>query len=284
MDAKIALVTGANSGIGFETAKALVQRGMHVVLVCRDQARGKNALSAIRRLAAGREPALLLADLSSQGEIRRLNEEIRARYRRLDVLVNNAGACFERRELTVDGIEKTFATNHLAPFLLTNLVLDLVEAAPGGRIVNVVSEAYPGRLDLTNLQGERSYNFFGAYAQSKLENILFTFELARRLDESGTTVNCVSPGPSVTRFGDNMRGAAALFPKVMKRLPFFKSPEYGARGVVRLASAPELAGVSGRLFLRERELKAKPVATDPELARRLWNLSAEMTGLLRVAA
>ena len=284
MDGKIALVTGANSGIGFETAKALAKRGMHLVLVCRDRSRGLNALAEVGRVATGPQPELLIADLSSQHEIRRLSEEIRARYSRLDVLINNAGGCFERRELTADGIEKTFATNHLAPFLLTNLVLDLVEAAPGGRIVNVVSEAYPGRLDFANLQGERRYNFFAAYAQSKLENILFTFELARRLDASGTTVNCVSPGPSVTRFGDNMRGAAALFPKIMKRLPIFKSAECGARGVVRLAAAPELAGVSGHLFLRESELRPKPVVTDPDVARRLWNLSAEMTGLLRIAA
>ena len=284
MDAKIALVTGANSGIGFETARGLAQRGAHVVMVCRDAERGRIALDAIADVAAGPEPALFLADLSSQRDVRLLAGEIRSRYQRIDVLINNAGGIFERREFTVDGIEKTFATNHLAPFLLTSLLLELVNAAPGGRIVNVVSEVYPSALDFGNLQGERRYNFLTAYMRSKLENIIFTYELARRVQDTRTTANCVSPGPTLTRFGDGMRGLPALFPKIMKRLPIFVSAEKGAAGPITLAWSPELAGLSGRFFLRACEQRTKPVTYDRDVARRLWNVSEQLVGLAAIAA
>jgi NAD(P)-dependent dehydrogenase (short-subunit alcohol dehydrogenase family) len=221
-----------------------------------------------------------VADLSSQAAIHALANEVRARFRRIDVLINNAGAMFARRELTADGIERTFAVNHLAPFLLTTLVLDLVHAAPAGRIVTVASESHSGTLDFANLQGERQYNFFEAYNRSKLANILFTYELARRLDGTGVTANCLSPGPTMTRFGDNMSGLPGLFPRLMKRIPFlFVSPEQGARTSIYVASAPDLAGISGHFFLRCRARRTKPITYNAAVAARLWSVSEQLCGL-----
>jgi NAD(P)-dependent dehydrogenase (short-subunit alcohol dehydrogenase family) len=284
MNDKIALITGASSGIGFETAREMARRGVHVVMVCRDPERAQVAWESIAEISRGPKPTLLLADLSSQDEIRALADEVRGRFSHLDVLVNNAGGVFERRELTVDGIEKTFATNHLAPFLLTNLLLDRITAAPGGRIVTVASEVYPSALDFANLQGERSYNFLSAYMRSKLENILFTYELARRLEGTAAAANCLSPGPTLTRFGDNLRGLPGLFPKLMKRLPFFVSAELGARTSIYLACSLEVAGLSGRFFFHERERRTKPVTYSADVARRLWSISEHLTGLAAMAA
>ena len=274
MKEKIVLVTGANSGVGFATAKALAKLGAALIMVCRNEERATAAKRDIAAVATGPEPVLIIADLSLQSAVRSLAAEVRPRFSRLDVLVNNAGAIFARRELTADGIEKTFAINHLAPFLLTNLLLDLLRSMPGGRIVTVASEAYPGTLDFDNLQGERHYNFLGAYGRTKLCNILFSYELARRLEGSGVTSNCLSPGPVATRFGDNMTGLPALFPFVMKRIPLlFQSPEKGARTAIRLASSPEFDGVSGRFFLRQRERRTKPITYDRSVAERLWQIS-----------
>lgn len=276
MKDKIVVVTGANSGVGFAVSDQLARRGASIVMICRDQTRGAQAQARIGEVATGQPPALLLADLSSQDAIRHLAEEINDRYDHIDVLINNAGGVFDRRELTVDGIEKTFATNHLAPFLLTHHLLPLLIAAPAGRIVAVASEIYSRKLEFENLQGERKYGFMDAYKRSKLGNVLFTVELARRLEGSGLTANAVSPGPAKTRFGDNMHGAAALFPKVMKRMPFFKSPEKAARTIVHAAASPELDGVSGRLYMRGKELKLKPIARDTQLAARLWTVSEQL--------
>jgi NAD(P)-dependent dehydrogenase (short-subunit alcohol dehydrogenase family) len=274
MQDKVVLITGANSGVGFATAKALAKLGAAVLMVCRDEQRGKAAMRDIAKIATGREPVLLVADVSLQSAVRALAKEVQLRFPRLDVLINNAGAIFDRRELTADGIEKTFAVNHLAPFFLTNLLLDVLRSTPSSRIVTVASEAYPGRLDFDNLQGERHYNFLGAYGRTKLCNILFTYELARRLEGSSVTANCLSPGPVATRFGDNMSGLPALFPSVMKRIPFlFQSPDSGARTSVQLASSPELAGATGCFYLRERERRTKPITYDRQVAARLWRVS-----------
>jgi NAD(P)-dependent dehydrogenase (short-subunit alcohol dehydrogenase family) len=274
MDRKVVLITGANSGVGFVTARRLAELGASVVMVCRDPGRGNAARNDIAKVATGPAPTLLLANLSSQAEIHALAHEVRSRFPRIDVLINNAGAIFARRELTVDGIEKTFAVNHLAPFLLTNLLLDLVRAAPAGRIVTVGSETYSSTLDFDNLQSEKRHNFMGAYLRSKLENILFTYELVCRLEGTGVTANCLSPGPTRTRFGDEMRGLPALFPLVMKRIPFlFGSPEKGARTSIYLASSPETAGASGRFFLSCRAIHTKPVTHDRGVAMRLWSVS-----------
>jgi retinol dehydrogenase 14 len=274
---KAVLVTGANSGVGFATAKALADQGAAIIMVCRNKARGIAAKRDIEKAAKGPEPVLLTADLSSQAEIQALAEDVHSRFSRLDVLLNNAGAIFAQRELTADGIEKTFAVNHLAPFLLTNLLMDLLRAAQAARIVTVASESYAGSLDFTNLQGERHYNFLGAYARTKLCNILFTYELSRRLAGTKITANSMSPGPTVTRFGDNMTGVPALFPAIMKRIPFlFAPPEKGARTLIQLASSQGTEGVSGRFFLRGRERRTQPITYDREAAARLWRISEQL--------
>jgi len=276
MDGTTVLITGANSGIGWWTARGLAALGAQVVMVCRDPVRGKSALGELASVAAV-PPALLLADLSVQDSIRDLAAEVHSRYDHLDVLVNNAGGVFSRRALTLDGIEQTFAVNHLAPFLLTSMLLDLLAKAPQGRVVTVASEAHAGKLDFQNLQGERSYQFLRAYAASKTENILFSYELARRLHETRVTANAVSPGPSRTGFGDNLTGPSAAFPKIMKKMPFFHSAEKGARVVVFAASDASLAGVTGQFFMNAKPRTSKPVTRDRDIAARLWAVSEQLT-------
>ncbi len=280
MKDKVVLITGASSGIGLEIARQLAELGAHIVMVCRDMRRGEAAQASIAAVTSETVPKIFYADLSSRDSIQRLAEQIRQQYDRIDVLINNAGAVFARRELSVDGIEKTFATNHLAPFALTGLLFDLLRRSSEGRVVTVSSEIHSGSLDFGNLQGERHYNFLGAYYQSKLENILFTYELARRAASSGVTANVLSPGPTRTRFGDNMRGLPSLFPLVMKRIPFlFVAPSRGAATSVYLASSPAVAGISGRFFMKNREMRTKPISYDLGVARRLWDISEELTGV-----
>jgi NAD(P)-dependent dehydrogenase (short-subunit alcohol dehydrogenase family) len=193
---KVVVITGASSGVGLETARQLAGQGAEIVMIARDQARGEHARSQVAEAAAGKPPLLLMADLSVQAGIRRVAHQVRDRYDHADILVNNAGAAFSRREQSADGLELTWATNYLAPFLLTELLLPLLAAAPAGRIVNVVSEFYGRKLDLGNLQGQRKYSYFGAYRVSKLGEVLFTTELARRIKGSGVTAVSVSPGPT----------------------------------------------------------------------------------------
>jgi retinol dehydrogenase 12 len=277
MDGKVVLITGANSGVGFATARGIAERGATVVMVCRDPARGAAARDELAKVATGPTPVLLLADLSSQAAIRTLAAEVHARFQHLDVLINNAGATFATRELTVDGIERTFAINHLAPFLLTNLLLDLLRAAPAARIVTVSSEIHSGKLNFDTLQSERHYNFLGTYRSSKTANVLFTYELARRLEGTTVTANCVSPGPTKTRAGDNMRGFPGLMTKVMKGIPFlFASPEKGARTSIYVATSPDLAGISGTFYYKCREKRSQPITHDTEVAAKLWSISEEL--------
>jgi NAD(P)-dependent dehydrogenase (short-subunit alcohol dehydrogenase family) len=275
MRGKIVLITGASSGIGLVTARELARLGAAVVMLCRDRERGADARIIIAKAATASAPELVIADLAAQASVRAAAAEIGRRFERIDVLVNNAGGVFNRREVTGEDIERTFATNHLGPFLLTNLLLDRI--ASGGRIVNVVFEVYPSRLDFANLQGERQYGFFSAYTRSKLENILFTFELAKRLSDRRISVNCLSPGPARTRFGDNMTGLAGLFPRFAKAL--FPSAEKAARTVIYVASSPEVEGVTGRFFLHGRIRRTKPVTHDSSVAAQLWRVSAELVGL-----
>jgi NAD(P)-dependent dehydrogenase (short-subunit alcohol dehydrogenase family) len=279
MHGKTVLITGANSGVGFAAAQNLAAAGARIVMVCRDQDRGEDARAQIAEVATGPAPELLLADLSSQGQIRRLAKTVREGHDRVDVLLNNAGSVFNKGAMTVDGIESTFATNHLAPFLLTNLLLGQVRTAPAGRVVTVASEIYSRKLDFENLQGERSYNFFKAYQQSKLCNVLFAYELARRLEGTTVTSNVVSPGPSKTGFGANMTGPALTFTRVMKATPRFGSPEKGARTLVYAAADPSLEGVTGKFFYKSRELETRPVTHDSGIAARLWRVCAELSGL-----
>jgi NAD(P)-dependent dehydrogenase (short-subunit alcohol dehydrogenase family) len=277
MRGKLVLITGANSGVGFVTSRELAKLGAGVLMVCRNPERGARAVAEVANVATGKAPELLLADMSSQAGVRALADDVRRRTAAIDVLINNAGAIFAHRELTAEGVEKTFATNHLGAFLLTNLLLDLVWARPGARIINVVSEVYGSKLDFDNLQAEKTFNFLGAYFRSKLENIIFTFDLARRLEGAKVSVNCLSPGPTRTGFGDNMSGAGGPFPRLTKLL--FQSPEKAAVALVHLASSPDLAGVTGKLFLRGKAIKTKPVTRDVEVAAWLWRISAELVGL-----
>jgi NAD(P)-dependent dehydrogenase (short-subunit alcohol dehydrogenase family) len=276
MHNKTVVVTGANSGVGFVTAKQLAEAGAEIVMVCRDPGRGEAARAQVAEIATGPAPQLFIADLSSQAEIRDVARDLHLAYDLIDVLLNNAGSVFNKGERSIDGIEKTFATNHLAPFLLTNLLQDQLLAAPAARVVTVATEIYSRKLDFENLQGERSYNFFKAYQQSKLCNVLFAFELARRLDGTRVTSNVVSPGPSKTGFGANMTGPAHAFTRIMKATPRFGTPEKGARTLVYAVTDPELEGVSGQFYYKEKELATKPVTRNTEIAAHLWQISEEM--------
>jgi len=218
---KTVLITGATSGLGLATALLLAERGAEVVMVGRDRTRSNFMRTEVAKCAAGNAPILFLADLSSQVEIHHLAERVHGCFSRIDVLINNAAAVFAEREVTPDGLEKTFAVNHLAPFALTHLLLDLLRAAPAGRILTASSEFHSGELEFSNLQGQRQYNWLGAYKRSKLCNILFTYELSRRLAGSTITANCFSPGPTLTRLGDNMRGLPCSSPVVVKAHSIF---------------------------------------------------------------
>ena len=275
---KIAIVTGASSGIGLSTSTALAAAGYHVVMVCRDRDRANAAEHIVAAEATGAPPSMLLADLSSQAEIRALAHEIQQRFPQVDVLINNAGATFSEREMTVDGIERTFALNVLAPFLLTNQLLGVLHSAPTARIVMIGSEVHAGRLDFDNLQGDQHYGFLKAYKASKLANLLLAYELARRVAGTPTlTVNSVSPGPAKTRFGDNMHGFPQRFSKVMKRTPIFTTPDKAALGPIYLATSPDMQGITGKFYLRTKERNSKKISHDPAIAARLWTISEQLT-------
>ncbi|HYM41407.1 MAG TPA: SDR family oxidoreductase [Steroidobacteraceae bacterium] len=274
---KVIVITGANAGIGFSAALALAKQGAKLAMVCRDPNRGDLAMRAVARVAAAR-PLLFIADLSSQASIRQLSATLHEQLLRIDVLINNAGAAFAKRELTVDGIEKTFATNHLGPFLLTNLVLDLIRRSPEGRIVNLTAGIPVSRASfLGNLQGEMRYGQFSAYRSSKVGNILFTYELARRLEGTGIAVNCVHPGPVRTEFTRKAGGTLSLLSKILR--PIMRSPEVGARTAVYLAVDPEVAGVTGGYFVNCKQRKSPGITYDRTIARRHWEISEELTSL-----
>jgi NAD(P)-dependent dehydrogenase (short-subunit alcohol dehydrogenase family) len=277
MQGKRVLVTGATNGVGRAAARELARLGAEAWIVARDRRRGEATLDELRR-AGGDGHALFVADLSSQDEIRRLAGEVRARTDRLDVLLNNARAIHLERQLSPDGIELTFARNHLGYFLLTAQLLPLLRGARPSRIVNVSSEAHRrARIDFDDLQGDRGHSGCKAYGQSKLANVLLTRELARRLEGTGVTANALHPGVVATGFGRNHRGlAGALFALAA---PLRISPEKGARTSVHLAASPEAAGVTGRHFASSRERAPTAAALDDAVARRLWEVSERMTGL-----
>lgn len=271
------MVTGANAGIGRVTALVLARMGATVIMVCRNRERSEPVLREIRQATGNQEVHLMIADFASQRSIRELAAAFRRRYDRLDVLVNNAGAINFDRSLTEDGLETTFAVNHLGYFLLTNLLLDRLVASAPARVINVSSNAHrAGRIDFDDLQGARRYSGWKAYAQSKLANILFTVELARRLEGTGVTVNALHPGFVSSNFATGTP-LSRLGMRLLR--PFTITPEKGAETSIYLATSPEVEGVTGRYFVRKRVVEPAPAATDPAAARRLWQVSAELTGL-----
>jgi NAD(P)-dependent dehydrogenase (short-subunit alcohol dehydrogenase family) len=277
MAGRTVLVTGGTGGIGLATAFGLAAMGANVAITGRDAARAEAAASRIR---AGTEAqvSVFVADLSSQREVRRLAAESLERLPQIDVLVNNVGGYWHTRRVTADGLEWTFAVNHLAPFLLTSLLLDRLKQSAEARVVTVSSHAHAqGRIDFDDLQGERSYSGSRAYDQSKLANVLFTNELARKLAGSGVTANVLHPGVVSTGFGaeDPSRTQRLVVPILR---PFMRNPDRGAATSIWLASAPDIAGVTGRYFANGEEKRLSRRAGDEAVARRLWGVSADLVG------
>ena len=279
MAGKVVLVTGGTGGIGKATAIGLAALGARVGITGRDLARTGQAAAEIR--AASGSPAVdpFAADMSSQAEVRRLAVAVLDAYPRLDVLVNNVGGFWAHRHSTADGLEHTFALNHLASFLLTNLLLDRLKASAPARVVNVSSHVQAeGRIDFDDLQGARAYSGQAAYSQSKLANVMFTNELARRVEGTGVTANSLHPGVVRTNFG--AEDQALLFTVVSHVvLPFLKTPAQGAQTSIYLASAPEMDGVTGQFFANKKVRTANKVAYDSAMMARLWHTSADLVGM-----
>lgn len=273
MHGRTALITGGTGGIGRATAMGLGRLGASVAITGRDAVRAEDAAREIRE-ATGATVFVFLADLSSQAEVRRLSEEALDRLPTIDVLVNNVGGYWDTRQLTVDGIERTLAVNHLAPFLLTELLLPRLKRSAYARVVTVASQAHTqGWIDFDDLQGERSYSGARAYSQSKLANVLFTHELARR--QPRVTANALHPGVVSTAFGaeDPGRTQRLLVPFLR---PFMKSPAKGAETSIYAASAPELVGATGGYFANSRSRRSAPLSYNQDLAARLWRVSEDL--------
>jgi NAD(P)-dependent dehydrogenase (short-subunit alcohol dehydrogenase family) len=280
MQGKICMVTGANSGIGKATALGLAQMGATVVMVCRDRTKGEAVQNEIKMKSGNSAVDLLLADLSSQQSIRQLAENFQQHYRQLHVLINNAGVVMMTRRETVDGLEMTFSVNHLAPFLLTNLLLDMLKNSAPARIVNVSSESHQsGYIKMDDLQAEKGYRSWNAYGQSKLALVMFTYELARRLQGTGVTANCLHPGFVATNIGQS--GTAPVVRTVIKfifsRLGI--NPEEGAKTSIYLASSPDVEGVTGKYFAKSIPIRSAPISYDESLQRQLWEESAKLVSL-----
>jgi NAD(P)-dependent dehydrogenase (short-subunit alcohol dehydrogenase family) len=280
MAGRVCLVTGATQGIGKVTARELARMGAEVILVARSRERGEAAVAEIAE-ATGRTPELRLADLGLLSEVRRLAAEVRAAHARLHVLINNAGAMHTARKLTAEGLETTVAVNHLAYFLLARELLPLLEASGTperkARIVNVASRAhFRARLDLDDLQlARRGYGHpLFQYSNSKLMNVLHTYELARRLAGSNVTANCLHPGVIASGFGRNDRGPFAW--AIRLAAPFMLSPERGAETTIHLATSPEVEGVSGKYFDAKKPRRSSRASYDEVTQRRLWELSEEL--------
>jgi NAD(P)-dependent dehydrogenase (short-subunit alcohol dehydrogenase family) len=284
MEGRVCLVTGATSGIGRETARGLAERGATVVIVARDASRGRATVEDLQKRTGSRAVEMLTADLASQEQIRNLARDFRERHPRLHVLLNNAGVVTPTRTVTVDGIETQFAVNHLAYFLLTALLLDVLKASAPSRIVNVSSQLERrGVIDFDDLGREKApYDRMSAYCQSKLANILFTFELARRLEGTGVTANCLHPGVVGTKLVQEIEGRPGplRFLTKLKRPP----PREGAHTSLYLATAPELSTTSGRYFRESAESRPSPPAYDAAAGRRLWEVSEKLTGMMQAGS
>ncbi len=275
MAGRICIVTGANSGIGKPTAEGLLRLGATVVLACRDVRKGEGARAEMVQTVSGANAEVLHLDLASFDSVRTFAREFQSRHPSLHVLVNNAGVYTRHRHVTSDGLELQFQVNHLGPFLLTNLLLDELRASAPSRIVNVSSQAHQGaKMNFEDLQGERRYSGFDAYNQSKLALVLFTVELAKRLEGTGITANAVHPGVIRTNLGkgEYPRGFDVI------RL-FLKRPEKGARTSLYVATSPALESVTGKYFAKSAEARSSPESHDGVTARRLWDISAALAGI-----
>lgn len=278
MHNKIALVTGANAGMGKVVATELARQGATVVMVSRDRRKGEEARAEIAAVTGNPSLDLLVADLSSQQAVRQLVQEFQQLYTHLHVLVNNAGAHMQQRQLSVDGIEMNLAINHLSAFLLTNLLLDTMRASAPARIVNVASNSMTRSINLDDLQSEQTFVPFDVYGQAKLAMVMCGYVLARKLTGTGITVNALHPGITATNIIANVAPPIARpFVGIIKR--FLQTPEQGAQTALCLATAPEVEGVTGKYFIKEKQKPSVPISYDEALQERVWNISADLVGL-----
>jgi len=276
MKGKFCMITGANSGIGKATAIGLAKLNATVIMVCRNKDNGEKAREEIINQTGNENVDLLFCDLSSLEQIRNLVDEFKRKYQNLDVLINNAGIMLKKRTLSFDGFEMNFAVHLLAPFLLTNLLLDIIKSSAPSRIINVASAAHKrAKIDFDDLESKnKKYSLFRVYGISKLAEILFTYELSRRLDGTGVTVNALHPGVVNTNLGRDQSKFSQGFARA-----FFKSPEKGAETSIYLASSPEVEGISGKYFVNKEPRRSAEDSYNEEYAKRLWNISVELTGL-----
>ena len=278
MAEKVCLVTGGNSGIGKSVALGLAKMGATVVVVSRNKEKGETAVTDTVEKSGNNNVELIQADMSSQNSIHQLVNEFRARHEKLHLLINNAGVYLTKRSETEDGLESTFAVNHLGPFLLTSLLVDILKASAPSRIVNVTSDAHKGaRVNFDDLQGERKFSGWQAYGQSKLAMILHTRGLAKKLEGTGVTVNSAHPGVVRTNFAKNNGGLVMLGFRFLGM--FFISPESAAKRILYVATSPDLEGVTGKYFTKMHEVKSSQESYDDDSARRLWQISEQLTRL-----
>jgi NAD(P)-dependent dehydrogenase (short-subunit alcohol dehydrogenase family) len=278
MSDKIVLITGANSGIGKAASLALAKMSAQVVMVARNKERGETARAEIVKESGNSSVDLLLADLSSLESVRQLSREFQSKYRRLDVLVNNAGLFNQRRNVTVDGYENTFETNYLSSFLLSNLLLDLLKKSAPSRIINVSSLGhYNGHINFDDLNLEKNYGGWKAYGQSKLALVLFTHQLAKKLEGTGVTVNALHPGTVATHIWSRPLGPFGFIMTLPKL--FMISPQKGADTIVYLAASDEAANISGEYLEKSRVKKSSDESYDDDVAQRLWEVSSKLTNL-----
>jgi NAD(P)-dependent dehydrogenase (short-subunit alcohol dehydrogenase family) len=275
MNGKTVLITGASAGVGLQNAIGLAKLGAEVIMVGRDEGRTAQAAALVKSQTGNPAISYLLADLSSQKDVRKLAREFKDKYKKLDVLLNNAGAIFLTRKVSVDGYEMSLALNHLNYFLLTDLLLDLVKAGPAGRIVSVASRAhYRGHVNFDDLQSQHGYNGMRVYSMSKLMNVLFTYELARRLQGTNVTANCLHPGFVASNFAGNNGwwvrfGMAFMSGRI--------SVEEGAKCSIYLASSPDVQGMSGKYFNYDmKETRSSEESYDEAEAKRLWDMSEQL--------
>lgn len=279
LDGKYVLVTGATSGMGKVTARRLADRGATVVLVGRNPEKTQATVREIQKRVPKSDVRCLVADLSSLAQVRTLAQAYQESCPRLDVLIHNAGAMFGERQLSVDGLEMTFALNSFAPFLLTSLLLDTLQASAPSRVITVASALHAGKqIPFDDLTHQRGYKPLQVYAESKLMAIMFTYALARRLEGTGVIANALHPGVVATHFGKNARGS--IWPVMVTLMaPFSLSPEKGARTAIYLASSPDVANVAGQYFVKSKPARSSKASNDVAAQERLWTLSEQVTGL-----